>query len=168
MSTTTSATPQHDGAGFAWYAGIWAVANRRRNADGIWEEFAATCRVSMHVEDRVQLDHYDAPDFPGRGHVEAVTVRALDPATGQWSIIWLANYSPPDFRPLVGRWDGDEAHFHQTITDEAGGPLQARFRWQRFNDDHARWEQAFSTDEGATWDWNWSMELTRTGPAPSP
>jgi hypothetical protein len=146
---------------FWFYAGEWDVANRRRNADGIWEEFAATCSVANHVDGLVQIDHYDAPDFPGRGHVKAVTVRAYDAATGEWSLVWLSNYSAPDLRPLVGRWDGDEGHFHQTIEDADGRPLQARFRWQRLSDDHARWAQATSADGGATWDWNWEMEMTR-------
>jgi hypothetical protein len=161
MSTTTSATPQHDGAGFAWYAGIWAVANRRRNADGIWEEFAATCRVSMCVDDLVQLDHYDAPEFPGRGHVKAVTVRAYDAPADTWSIIWLCNYAEPDFLPMVGRWDGDEGLFLQTIADADGSPLDVRFRWSRDGSDRARWEQAFSSDGRATWDANWTMAMTR-------
>src|SRR4051812_28355406 len=148
---------------FAFYAGVWDVANRRRNALGVWEEFAATCTVSMCVDDLVQLDHYDAPDFPGRGHVRAVTVRAYDATADTWSIVWLCNYADPDWRPMAGRWDGDEGHFFQTIEDEDGRPLDVRFRWTRFSDDHARWEQATSADGGATWDWAWTMELTRRG-----
>lgn len=147
---------------FAFLAGgVWDVANRRRDADGAWQEFAATCRVSMAVDDLVQLDHYDAPAFPGRGHVKAVTVRAYDATTGQWSIVWLCNYADPDWRPMVGAWDGDEGDFRQTIEDEHGEPLDVRFRWTRSGEDHARWEQALSSDGGATWDWGWTMELTR-------
>jgi hypothetical protein len=147
---------------FSFLAGdIWDIANRKRNADGVWEEFAATTRVEMAVDDLVQLDHYDAPAFPGRGHVKAVTVRAYDATTGQWSIVWLSNYADPDWRPLVGAWDGDEGDFRQTIADEHGEPLDVRFRWTRSDADHARWEQASSTDGGANWDWNWTMELTR-------
>ena len=146
---------------FAFLAGEWDVANDRRNADGVWERFAATCSVSMCVHDLVQLDHYDAPDFPGRGHVKAVTVRAYDADADTWSIIWLCNYAAPDFDPLVGRWDGDEGRFLQTFTDAAGATVQARFIWRRLNPDHATWEQALSHDDGATWDTNWRMDLTR-------
>ncbi|MCW3022135.1 MAG: hypothetical protein JWR30_1457 [Conexibacter sp.] len=146
---------------FSFLTGAWDIANRRRNGDGVWEEFAATGQVAMHVDGLVQLDHYDAPEFPGRGHVRAVTVRTYDTTTNQWSILWLSNYSPPDLRPMVGAWDGDDGDFRQTIEDEHGAPLDVRFRWTRFSDDHARWEQATSNDAGATWDWEWTMELTR-------
>jgi hypothetical protein len=146
---------------FAFFAGEWDVANDRRNADGVWEQFAATCSVSMCVDDLVQLDHYDAPHFPGRGHVKAVTVRAYDAAADTWSIIWLCNYAAPDFDPLVGRWDGDDGRFLQTFTDADGATVQARFIWRRLSRDHATWEQALSHDGGETWDTNWRMEMTR-------
>lgn len=146
---------------FAFFAGVWDVHNRRRDGDGVWQEFAATCTVSMAVDDLVQLDHYDAPDFPGRGHVKAVTVRAYDASTGQWSIVWLSNYAQPEWRPLVGAWDGDTGLFHAWITDADGAPLDIRFIWSRDGDDRARWEQAFSSDAGATWDQNWTMDFTR-------
>jgi hypothetical protein len=146
---------------FSFLAGEWDIANRRRNADGVWEEFAATDRVAMHVDGLIQTGDYDAPDFPGRGHVRAMTMRAYDAATGQWSILWLSNYASPDLRPMVGAWDGDEGDFRQTIEDEHGEPLDVRFRWTRFDNDHARWEQAVSVDGGATWDWEWTMEMVR-------
>ena len=146
---------------FDFLAGRWDVANRRRNDDGEWQEFAATCTVAMHVDDRVQIDHYDAPDFPGRGHVKAVTVRAHDEATGEWSIVWLSNYAPPDFRPVVGAWDGDDGVFRNTVETGDGRPLDVRFRWTRLGPDRARWEQDFSLDGGATWDHNWTMDFSR-------
>jgi hypothetical protein len=160
LSPIITARPAADND-FAFLAGVWDVANRRRDPDGVWREFAATCTVSMAVDDLVQIDHYDAPDFPGRGHVKALTVRAFDAATSEWSIIWLPNYAAPDFHPMVGRWDGDEGDFRQTIEDASGAPLDVRFRWTRLAPDHARWEQASSLDGGATWDWSWTMELTR-------
>jgi hypothetical protein len=146
---------------FAFLAGVWDVANRRRNADGVWEEFAATCTVSMDVDDLVQLDRYDAPAFPGRGHVKALTVRAYDATQDTWSIIWLSNYAQPDFEPLVGRWDGESGIFFATARDADGSPLDVRFCWSRDGSDRARWEQAFSHDGRATWDENWTMDLTR-------
>jgi hypothetical protein len=148
---------------FAFLTGTWDVANRRRFSAGLWDEFPATCSVSMCVDDLVQLDRYDAPDFPGRGHVKAVTVRAYDATADTWSIIWLCNYADPDFVPMVGRWDGETGLFHATTTDADGTPLDVRFVWTRDGDDHARWEQAFSYDGGTTWDVNWTMDFTRRG-----
>src|SRR3954447_21924111 len=155
---TARPSPTND---FSFFTGVWDVANRRRFAEGLWDEFPATCTVSMCVDGLVQLDHYDAPDFPGRGHVKAVTVRAYDATEDTWSIIWLCNYAQPDFDPMVGRWDGDTGLFFATTQDADGSPLDVRFAWSRDGDDRARWEQAFSFDGRATWDVNWTMDMTR-------
>jgi hypothetical protein len=150
---------RHD---FDFLNGTWHIDNRRRDADGGWQEFPATGAVAMHVEGLVQFDRYVAPAFPGRGHVEAVTVRAYDEASGEWSIVWLSNYAPPDLRPVVGAWDGDKGVFAQTIEDEHGQPLGLRFDWERMGADRAHWGQSFSRDGGATWELDWTMDFTRT------
>jgi hypothetical protein len=36
-----------------------------------------------------------------------------------------------------------------------------RFVWSGITDTAARWEQAFSADEGRTWETNWIMTMTR-------
>jgi hypothetical protein len=150
---------RHD---FDFLIGTWDIANRRRSQDGGWDEFAATGSIAQHVDGLVQVDHYDAPEFPEREHVKAVTVRAFDETTAQWSIVWLSNYAPPDLRPVVGAWDGDLGVFEQTIESEDGRPLGVRFDWKRLGPDRARWEQSLSLDGGASWDFNWSMAFTRT------
>jgi hypothetical protein len=155
MSTT------HD---FDFLVGHWAIANRRRTAAGTWDEFPATSTVASHVDGRVQLDHYDAPAFPGRGHVKALTVRSFDEVARQWSLVWLANYSTPDPRPVVGAWDGDRGAFFLTLgEDEPGGPLELRFDWTRDGAaDTARWSQSVRGDGGG-WELDWVMDLTRAG-----
>jgi hypothetical protein len=45
----------------------------------------------------------------------------------------------------------------------AGVPVLCRYRWTVHSDERAAWEQAFSTDDGGTWETNWVMEETRVG-----
>jgi hypothetical protein len=146
---------------FDFLVGSWDIQNRRQNYDRVWEEFAATSRATREVDGFVQVDYYDAPDFPGRGHVKAVTFRAYDAEKDEWSIVWLSNYSPPDPRPLVGRFEDGVGHFDQVIETAEGKPLHVRFIWDEITETSARWRQLFSYDEGKTWDLNWQMELTR-------
>ncbi|HJQ37589.1 MAG TPA: DUF1579 domain-containing protein, partial [Thermoanaerobaculia bacterium] len=49
----------------------------------------------------------------------------------------------------VGHFEGDDHH--------EGTPVRVRFTWTQ----EPRWEQAFSTDGGATWETNWIMRFTR-------
>ena len=42
-----------------------------------------------------------------------------------------------------------------------GRPILVRFLWSDITDSTCRWEQAFSTDDGATWEVNWIMESNR-------
>jgi hypothetical protein len=47
--------------------------------------------------------------------------------------------------------------------DYKGRPIVVRFLWTPIGPNLARWEQAFSTDDGASWETNWVMDFTRTG-----
>ena len=40
---------------------------------------------------------------------------------------------------------------------------RTRFIWSHITPTSARWEQAFSTDDGASWDVNWRMDFRRVG-----
>jgi len=47
---------------------------------------------------------------------------------------------------------------------QEGVPVVCRFRWTVLNPRSARWEQAFSTDGGVTWETNWTMIEDRVDP----
>jgi hypothetical protein len=42
-----------------------------------------------------------------------------------------------------------------------GTAITVRFTWFGITGNSARWEQAFSADEGKTWETNWIMQLSR-------
>ena len=42
-----------------------------------------------------------------------------------------------------------------------GVPLRVRFTWKDITETSATWEQAFSFDEGETWETNWITRATR-------
>jgi hypothetical protein len=83
----------------------------------------------------------------------------LDLATRRWSIYWVNSRTGRLFPPVAGGWSGDRGEFIGADDDESR-PVLARFIWQRFGPDHARWEQAFSL-AGREWETNWTMELRR-------
>lgn len=42
-----------------------------------------------------------------------------------------------------------------------GKPIVARFKWALLQGDHPYFEQAYSTDDGKTWETNWTCLYTR-------
>jgi hypothetical protein len=146
---------------FDFLNGTWDTHNRRQNADGVWEEFDSTITASMEVDGLVQVEYFDCPAFPSRGHVKAVTIRAFDTETQEWSLLWLSNYAPPDFQPVVGRFEDGIGRFSAVAETPEGKPWHIQFVWDEITENSARWRQRFSFDEGRTWELNWEAEHTR-------
>jgi hypothetical protein len=90
-----------------------------------------------------------------------MTIRAYDEETQQWSLVWLDNRNPNDFRPLIGKFENGIGVFKQVAEKPDGKPLLMRFTWDEITENTARWQQAFSFDDGKNWDTNWIMEFTR-------
>jgi hypothetical protein len=152
---------------FDFLLGSWHIHNKRqtnalyRDKRGVWEEFEAhnTAEVK-HLDGRVIIDHFEGtlPDGEIR---KGITIRAFDPQAQRWSIVWLDNRNPPDFRPLLGTFQDGIGLFYQDIEAPDGQPLRLRFTWDKITPHTARWQQAFSFDKGNTWNTNWIMEFTR-------
>ena len=92
----------------------------------------------------------------------AVTLRAFDPGSHQWSIWWLDSRTPSNsLEPAVrGRFEHGVGEFYADDTFN-GKPICVRFIWSDITPEHCRWEQAFSADQGKTWEVNWVMEFER-------
>jgi len=43
-----------------------------------------------------------------------------------------------------------------------GHDITVRYKWSDITATTARWEQAFSLDNGQTWETNWTADFTRT------
>jgi hypothetical protein len=60
----------------------------------------------------------------------------------------------------VDRFQGGVGTFFANDTFR-GKPIRVRFVWSQITPSSAHWEQAFSPDEGKTWEINWKMDFTR-------
>ncbi len=89
-----------------------------------------------------------------------MTLRLHDPGTDMWSLFWADTWQPGLRPPVVGRFEDGIGEFFGS--DEEGGiPVRVRFRWSTITTDTARWEQAFSVDDGEIWETNWIMDFER-------
>jgi hypothetical protein len=154
----------HDGArDFDFLAGRWRVRNERlrRRLAGCddWQSFDAIVESRPILGGLGNIDEFVTDEFDAEVYI-GMALRLFDGATRRWSIWWSSNrrgvLEPPvvgGFADGVGRFEGDDVH--------DGRPVRVRFVWTDIGADHARWEQAFSADGGATWEVNWRMQFRR-------
>lgn len=166
---TTQVNGQHDGQhDFDFYVGKWHLHNRRLvqalSGSTQWVEFDGTSVAHEMWDGRANVDEFEA-DSPS-GHIEGMTVRLYNADTHEWSIYW-ANGKAGAFSmpPTVGHFTNGRGEFydHEKI---GGKPVFVRFLWEIRSPKECHWEQAFSTNEGKTWETNWTIDSTRMeGPA---
>ena len=157
-----SATRTKDGAkDFDFWMGSWKVRNRvlRKRLAGSteWVEFEATSIArplldGLGNEDEFRTDH--------DGGFIGMSFRFYDPQKDQWAIYWADTRRPGVLDPPVfGSFSGDVGIFEGDDTFE-GKPIRMRFIWSGITTPTPRWEQAFSEDDGETWETNWIMDFT--------
>jgi hypothetical protein len=148
---------------FDFLIGDWSVFHRRlkhRLASSTeWEEFPGTtsCRKILGGAGNSDDNHLELPGDP----YDAMTVRTFDSRSGEWSIWWFDGRRPTSLDPPVkGRFVEGVGTFlaHDTFQ---GVPIVVRFDWDARDPTTPRWEQAFSNDDGASWEVNWTMVFSR-------
>jgi hypothetical protein len=149
---------RHD---FDFYHGHWQVRNerlkRRLVGSDDWETFEATQSCQPLLDGIGNLDDF-ATEWSGG--FRGMTLRLFDLQAKQWSIYWASNRSGVLEPPVTGRFEKGVGTFLGRDTHE-GRPVLARFLWSDIGPDSAHWQQAFSIDEGASWETNWHMWMTR-------
>lgn len=153
-----------------WLGGNWNVLHRRLRerlvGDTHWDEFAGKSSMWLTMGGLGTIDD-NSLELPS-GSYRALGIRAFDAATGKWAIWWLDGRSPTKIDPpVMGSFDGGTATFIGRDTYN-GHAITVRFRWLDIHGPRPHWEQAFSTDEGATWEVNWRNYFTRTSMTPTP
>lgn len=149
---------------FDFYVGNWRVQHRRlkerlKNCTE-WEEFDGLATVRKVLGGYGNIDDHvlNLPSGPYR----AVTLRSYNPASAQWSIWWLDSRRPDSLDvPVVGHFENGIGTFLARDSLE-GQQIVVRFTWTPGDTDSPHWAQAFSADDGQTWEPNWTMQFIRT------
>ncbi len=154
--------PKHD---FDFLFGSWHIQNRflkkRLQNCTEWETFTATGTAQPILGGIGNIDDFIAPDW--RPGFIGMTLRLFNVVTEQWSIYWMSNATGTLEPPVVGVFKDGIGVFEGTdILD--GKPIRVRFTWSGMSSTTALWEQEFSSDDGATWEKNWTMQFTRAKP----
>ncbi len=158
MSREATDDGRHD---FDFYFGRWSVRNERLKERlrgcAEWDVFEATQECRPLLGGIGNVDDFATEWAAG---YRGMTLRLFRPATRQWSIYWANDRDGVLEPPVVGRFEHGVGTFFGR-DEHRGTPVLARFVWSHITERSARWAQAFSTDEGQTWEENWRMHMTR-------
>lgn len=143
---------------FDFYQGQWTIVNRklksRMTGCTDWEEFPATGEMRLILNGMGNTDTFKTNS--NEQPFEGMTLRLFNPATRLWSIYWADSNVVVLDPPVVGSFDSTIGTFY-TRDVFNGIPIIMKFVWEKTDPDHPVWSQAFSADNGQSWEWNWYM-----------
>ncbi len=163
VATVINADGRHD---FDFLHGRWQVRSERLKQRLVgsqdWEVFHADQHCEPVLGGLGNIDEFVSEwNRPAQSErFIGMTLRLFNPESRQWSIYWAANHDGVLEAPVVGRFENDIGTFYGHLEHD-GRPVLARFTWEKLGDNAAHWHQAFSIDDGASWETNWHMWFRR-------
>src|SRR6266478_1614320 len=144
---------QHD---FDFEIGTWRTHLRRLlhplTGSTTWVEYEGATVVRKIWNGRANLVELKA-DGP-TGHFEGLNLRLYDPQSHQWSLNFANSNGGGISQPTVGEFKTGRGEFFDQETLN-GRAILVRFVISDITPDSCRFEQAFSSDGGKTWEVNW-------------
>jgi hypothetical protein len=165
QSAPSTAAAVRDGQrDFDWEIGTWTtkVKVRRNPLSGAapdWTEYEGTSVVRPLLDRRANFVELSVGG--PRGRIEGGSLRLYNPLTGQWSLNFASLRDGMLTAPVFGAFSGERRglFYGQDMLD--GRAILVRFVIIRVSPKEARFEQAYSTDGGQSWEDNWIAVDTR-------
>jgi hypothetical protein len=124
-----------------------------------WIEFDGIQEMRQLLAGFGNLESHYMTSFTGNP-VEGMALRLFNPATRLWSIYWADSQKCVLDTPVVGSFENNLGHFFAKDIFN-GKEILVQFQWDAANYLRPVWSQAFSTDNGKTWEWNWYMYFSK-------
>lgn len=124
-----------------------------------WFEFDGNHQQELFLNGMANLEQQTMVD-PEKNPVEGAAIRLFDPQTKLWSIYWADSNTGKFDPPVQGSFENGLAYF-LTRDQFRGRDILVAFRWDARDPDKPVWSQAFSDDNGKSWEWNWYMYFTK-------
>jgi hypothetical protein len=148
----SATSSEHD---FDFLVGDWKLRNRKLKSrlthSNEWIAFESTVSMQQILGGMGNIDKYT--ELVSGKPYEGVALRLFNAKTKLWSIYWADSNSGALDPPVVGSFADRVGHFFARDTYK-GQNIIVVFRWDVRNPQRPIWSQAFSTDEGRTWEWN--------------
>jgi hypothetical protein len=167
-TTSTAGAPadrdgQHD---FDFEIGSWKTHLRRLQhpltGSQSWVELDGTSVIRKVWDGRANLVELDVSG--PSGHIVGLSLRLYNPETRTWSLNFASASTGTLSVPTIGWFANGRGEFfdHEEI---GGRRVLVRNVFSEITDASYRFEQAFSADEGKTWEVNWIAIDTRVNDA---
>jgi len=148
---------------FDFLEGKWKVHNRklrtRLNNSNEWDEFESTLHMRKALNNMGNVENYYAT-FDGKPF-EGMAVRLFSPQTKLWTVYWIdTGGMVMDKHPVTGSFKNGIGKFYARDIFN-GKEIVVLYQWDATNPIEPVWSQAFSADNGKTWEWNWEMKLSK-------
>jgi len=151
QQTAQAADGQHD---FDWDIGTWKTHQKRLlhplTGSTTWVEYRGT-DVVRKIWDGANVGEIRADG--AAGHLELFTLRLYNPQTREWSIYFTNSASGALSPPAVGAFKNGRGEFYDQETYD-GRTILLRFSVSEITANSCRFEQAFSSDGGRSWETN--------------
>ena len=144
---------------FDFLAGKWTMDNRRLkcrlNNCKEWIEYKSSDENGGPILNGIaNLDIYKTSYNTVDGTpYEGLTVRLFNPKTRLWSLYWVDSNGGTMDPPVVGSFEGSVGTFYCKDVFQ-GKQILVMFKWDKTDPENPIWSQAFSEDNGATWEMN--------------
>ena len=130
--------------------------NKRLENCNDWTEFESLDENHKILNGIGDVDAFSTTELPGYEgkSFEGFTLRLFNPKTRLWSLYWVPSTTGVLDPPVVGSFENNVGHFFTKDTFN-GKTIIMMFRWDARDKERPIWSQAFSPDNGKTWEWNW-------------
>ena len=166
LMITPSKTSSKDD--FNFLTGNWTMDNKRLktrlNNSTEWIEYKSTSENLGSILNGIGNMDFYRTDFNqvNKTKYEGLTVRLFNPATRLWSLYWADSNLGVLDPPVVGSFEGNVGTFYCKDTFQ-GRPIIVMFLWDKTDLNNPLWAQAFSADNGDTWEMNLTNVSHRIG-----
>jgi hypothetical protein len=153
--TASPASSNHD---FDFLAGKWKMKNKHLNARLAhrkdYSEFETGVEAWIGLQGMGSFDIVTRHLNNGSIY-EGRTIRTFDSTTKLWRLYWVDSHGGPIDPPVIGSFENGIGLFFGKDY-QVGRPVIVVFRWDKTNPNQPLWSQAFSEDNGKTWEWNYT------------
>jgi hypothetical protein len=164
--TASKTSSFHD---FDFLHGKWTMDNKRLKSrlDNCkeWIEYKSTAENFGSILNGIgNMDIYrtsynQVNDKP----YEGITLRLFNPQTRLWSLYWADSNLGVMDPPVVGSFEGSVGTFYCKDVFK-GKQILVMFKWDKTDPENPVWSQAFSPDNGLTWEMNLTNVSHRINP----